>query len=59
VYLFIKKLRIKRLSKKLDYIKDGLFLIKEARGPINYILDLLVDTKVYLVFYLFTRASRL
>jgi len=36
VYLYIKNLKSKRLSKKLDYIKVRPFLIKRTRGPINY-----------------------
>ena len=51
VYLLIKNIRITRLSRKLDYVKVGLFLIKKARGPVNYKLALLPDAKVYLVFY--------
>ena len=51
VYLLIKNIRIIRPSRKLDYIKVGLFLIKKARGPVNYKLALLANAKVYLVFY--------
>ena len=36
VYLLTKNLKIKRLSKKLDYVKIGLFLIKYIKGPNNY-----------------------
>jgi len=36
VYLLIKNIKGKRLSKKLDYIKVGLFSIKKAKGLINY-----------------------
>ena len=35
-YLLIKNLKIKRLSKKLDYVKVGPFLIKRIKGPNNY-----------------------
>ena len=52
VYLLIKNLRSKRLSKKLDYIKVGLFLIKEVKGVINYKLNLPINTKIYPVFYI-------
>ena len=45
-------MRITRLSRKLDYIKVGLFLIKKAKGPINYKLILLPNAKVYPVFYI-------
>ena len=36
VYLNIKNLKSKRLSKKLNYIKVKPFLIKRSKGPINY-----------------------
>jgi len=36
VYLLIKNIKSKRLSKKLDYIKVGPFLIKKAKGLVNY-----------------------
>jgi len=36
VYLLIKNIKSKRLSKKLDYIKVGLFSIKKAKGLVNY-----------------------
>ena len=36
VYLLTKNLKIKRLSKKLNYIKIGLFLIKRIKGLNNY-----------------------
>jgi hypothetical protein len=46
-------LKTKRLSKKLDYIKVGLFLIAEKRGAVNYKLDLPPDAgKIHLVFYI-------
>ena len=45
VYLLTRNLRTKRLSKKLNYIKVGPFLIIEERGPVNYKLDLLKDSK--------------
>jgi flagellin-specific chaperone FliS len=52
VYLLIKNLRSKRLSKKLDYIKVRLFLIKEVKGAINYKLNLPINTKIHPVFYI-------
>ncbi|MGH3055524.1 MAG: hypothetical protein ACRDL7_11165, partial [Gaiellaceae bacterium] len=52
VYLLIKNIKSKRLSRKLDYIKVGLFLIRRARGPVNYKLSLLPNTKVFPVFYI-------
>jgi len=36
VYLLIKNIKSKRLSKKLDYIKVGPFSIKKAKGLVNY-----------------------
>ncbi len=52
VYLLIKNLKGIRLSRKLDYIKVGLFLVIRNKGPINYKLQLLPDAKIYLVFYI-------
>ena len=46
IYLFTINLKIKRPSKKLDHVKVGLFLVKEAKGPVNYLLDLSADTKM-------------
>ena len=57
VYLLINNLRIKRSSKKLDYRKVGLFLIKivkklrDIKQPArSYKLDLLRDARIHLVF---------
>ena len=52
VYLFIKNLKTRILSKKLDYIKVGLFFIKKVKGLVNYKLELLKNVKVYPVFYI-------
>ena len=46
-------MKSKRLSKKLDYIKVGLFSIKKVQGSVNYKLNLLAGAKVYSVFYVF------
>jgi len=45
-------MKSKRLGKKLDYIKVGLFSIKKAKGLVNYKSNLLADAKVYLVIYI-------
>ena len=52
VYLLTKNLKTKRPSKKLDAVKVGLFLIKEVRGLVNYLLDLLKDTRIHPVFHI-------
>jgi len=36
VYLYIKNLKSKRLSKKLDHVKVRPFLVKQIKGPVNY-----------------------
>jgi hypothetical protein len=51
VYLLTKNLRTERLSKRLDYVKVGPFLIKSQQEPVTYTLDLLLDTKIYPRFY--------
>ncbi len=51
IYFLIKNIINKKLNKKLNYIKIGLFSIKKSKGLINYKLNLLTDTKVYLIFY--------
>ena len=51
VYLLIKNIKSKRLSKKLDHVKVRLFLIKQQKGLVNYKLDLPKDTNIHLVFY--------
>lgn len=52
IQLGTKNFKIKRLSKRFDYIKDGLFRIAEIRGLINYKLELPPDAKIYPVFYI-------
>jgi len=52
IYLFIKNLRTRKLSKKLNYIKVESFLVKKTKRSINYELDLLKNAKVFLVFYI-------
>jgi hypothetical protein len=45
-------IKIKRLSNKLDYKKLRLFIIKEVRRRLNYLLILLKTINIYLVFYI-------
>jgi hypothetical protein len=49
--LHIKNLRSKQLSKGLNYVKVGLFLVLKKNGLVTYTLKLLVDIKVYPRFY--------
>jgi len=49
VWLLYKNFKLRRLSKKLDYIKIGLFKIAEKISEVIYRLDLLVKIKIYLV----------
>jgi len=51
-YLLIKNLKGIRLSRKLDHVKVGLFLVIKKKGPINFELQLPPNAKVYLVFYI-------
>ena len=52
VQLLHKNFKLKRLSKKLDYIKIGLFKIVEKILKIIYRLDLSAKIKIYLVQYI-------
>jgi len=49
VWLLYKKFKLRRLSKKLDYIKIGLFKIVVKILEVIYRLDLLAKIKIYLV----------
>jgi hypothetical protein len=51
VYLYIKNLRIKQLSKGLDNVKVRLFLISKRNRPVTYTLELLLDVKIYPRFH--------
>jgi hypothetical protein len=52
MYLLTKNLKIKKKSKKLDYVKIESFFIKAVKRLVNYELDLLKNVKVFLVFYI-------
>ena len=52
VYLLTNNLTTRRPSKKLDHVKVGPFLVKEARGQVNYLLDLPADAKAHPVFHI-------
>jgi len=47
VYLLTKNLKTRKPSKKLDHVKVGPFLVKKAKGPVNYELDLPKDARVF------------
>jgi len=49
VWLLYKNFKSRRLSKKLDYIKIGLFKIAVKISGVIYRLNLLVKIKIYLV----------
>ena len=51
VYLFTKNFKSKQLSKKLNYIKMGLFKIINKVIKVSYRLDLL-KIKIHLVYYI-------
>jgi len=52
MYLLTKNLKIKKKSKKLNYVKVESFFIKAIKKLVNYELDLLKDAKVFLVFHI-------
>jgi len=49
VWLLHKNFKSRRLSKKLDYVKIGLFKITTKISEVMYRLDLLAKIKIYLV----------
>src|SRR5882757_1591902 len=49
VWLLYKNFKSKQLSKKLDYVKLGLFKIFKKITEVMYKLDLLKKIKIYLV----------
>jgi len=49
VWLLYKNFKLRRLSKKLDYVKIGLFKIIVKISEVIYRLDLLAKMKIYLV----------
>ena len=53
VYLVIKNIIIKRLSKKLDYKYIGPYPVIKKILKNNYELDLLLRIRIYLIFYIF------
>ena len=52
VYLLTKNFKSKWLSKKLNYIKIGLFRIINKVIEVLYRLDLLLKTKIHSVYYI-------
>jgi hypothetical protein len=50
--LHTKNLRFKRLSKRLDHVKVGLFLVSKKNGLVTYTLELLTNAKIYPRFYI-------
>jgi len=49
VWLLYKNFKLRRLSKKLDYIKIGLFKIVAKISEVIYRLNLLAKIKIYLI----------
>jgi hypothetical protein len=52
MYLLTKNLKIRKRSKKLNYVKIESFFIKEVKELVNYELDLPKNAKVFLVFHI-------
>jgi len=52
LWLLYKNFKLRRLNKKLDYIKIGLFKITEKILEVIYKLNLLTKIKIYLVQYI-------
>jgi hypothetical protein len=52
VYLHTKNLRFKQLSKGLNHVKVGPFLVSKKNRLVTYTLELLTDVKIYPRFYI-------
>ena len=52
IYLLTKFFKSKWLSKKLNYIKIGLFKVINKVIKVSYRLDLLLKIKIHLVYYI-------
>jgi len=52
VWLLYKNFKLRQLSKKLDYLKIGLFKIAIKISKVMYRLNLLIKMKIYLVQYI-------
>jgi len=52
VWLLYKNFKLRWLSKKLDYIKIGLFKIVEKISEVMYRLNLLIKIKIYPIQYI-------
>jgi hypothetical protein len=52
VYLYTKNLYIKQLSRGLNNIKVGLFLVSKQNRLVIYMLKLLLDARIYPRFYI-------
>ena len=50
--MFIKNFKSKQFSKKLNYIKIGLFKIINKITEVTYRLDLLLKMKIHPVYYI-------
>jgi len=52
VWLLYRNFKLRRLSKKLDYVKIGLFKIVEKISEVIYRLNLLIKMKIYPTQYI-------
>ena len=52
IYLFIKNLKISQPSRKLNYKKINLFIIKIKRSNVTFELELSKETKIHPIFHI-------
>jgi hypothetical protein len=52
VYLWRQNITTKRKSQKLDFLKIGLFEIKDVKGLVNYELCLPKGIRIYPIFHI-------
>ena len=51
IYLLMKNLKTKKISKKLNHVKIDPFFIKQQKKSVNYELNLFSDIKIHSIFY--------
>ena len=51
IFLLTKNLKTKKISEKLNYVKIDSFFIKKQKKSVNYKLNLFLNIRIHLIFY--------